>query len=78
MNFVRTNMISIHSRAKADGEAILNDYSKEAEVYKNLKEANGLDNIGFLAYMGIRAIANAKNPVYVGMKGPAETSFMNN
>jgi hypothetical protein len=63
------------SRATADAKAILNEYKKEAESYKNLKEANGLDNAGFLAYMGIRAISNAKNPVQVGMDAPAKTSY---
>ena len=48
---------------------------EEAESYKNLKESNGLDNVGFLAYMGVRAISNAKNPVHVGMDAPAKTSF---
>ena len=62
-------------RAQAQAKGILNEYTKEAASYKKLKTDNGLDNVGFLAYMGIRAISNAKNDVHVSMKGPAQTSF---
>jgi len=68
----------ILSRAVAAGEAILNDYRKEAETYKLLVSRNGLglNTEGFLAYLGVRTIANAKNPVNVGMKAPANPSYL--
>ena len=62
-------------RAQSDSKAILDEYEKEADSYKQLKDANSLDNQGFLAYMGIRAISNAKNPVHIGMKAPARSSY---
>lgn len=65
----------ILKRATADGKGILDQYMKEADSYKELKETNSLDNKGFLAYMGIRAISNAKNPVHIGMKAPAQSSY---
>ncbi|KAK2161955.1 hypothetical protein LSH36_107g08004 [Paralvinella palmiformis] len=63
------------TRAITDAKAILDEYTKEADSYRALKEANNLDTQGFLAYMGIRAISNAKNPVRIGMKAPAKSSY---
>ena len=38
-------------------------------------QSNSLNVEGFLAYMGIRAIEEQNNPVYVGMDAPAKTSW---
>ena len=67
------------SRAKAEAEGILNDYKKEAEAYKSLVQSTGLGftTEGFLSYMGVRVIEDAKNPVYIGMQAPAKTNWMN-
>ena len=64
-------------RAQANADAILNDYKKEAEAYKTLMQNNRLNTQGFLAYMGIRAIEDQSKPVYVGMKAPAKTNWLN-
>ena len=65
----------LHFRAKADSEAILNEYQEEAKTYKSLMSSNGLNTQGFLAYMGIRAIEDQDNVVFVGMDSPAKTDW---
>lgn len=67
--------VCVLCRAITDAKAILDQYEKEADSYKVLKDSNNLDNEGFLAYMGIRAISNAQNPVHIGMKAPAKVSY---
>ena len=62
-------------RAKAEAEGILNEYTEEAKTYKSLMDSNSLNVEGFLAYMGIRAIEEQNNPVYVGMDAPAKTNW---
>ncbi len=66
-------------RAQAEADGILNQYMKEAESYKMLVSGSGLnlDTPAFLAYMGVRAIEDAPNSVYVGMKAPAKTNWLN-
>jgi len=65
-------------RAQSAGEGIFNEYKKEAETYKTLvsRDGLGLDTEGFLAYLGVRTIADAKNSVNVGMKAPANPSYL--
>ncbi|KAK2161956.1 hypothetical protein LSH36_107g08005 [Paralvinella palmiformis] len=75
LNEAKSEARIILTRAQSDSKAILDEYEKEADSYKQLKDANSLDNQGFLAYMGIRAISNAKNPVHIGMKAPARSSY---
>ena len=55
----------------------MNEYQKEADTYKALRSAEGLDmdEEGFLAYMGIRTIQNSQNTVMAGMKAPARASY---
>ena len=49
-------------------------------MYTALMAADGLNltTEGFLSYLGVRAISAATNPVYVGMNGPAKTSYVTN
>jgi prohibitin 2 len=67
---IRTNL------AKAEAEAILEQYNKEAEAYESIMGSGGLafTSEGFISYMGVRVIADAKNPVYIGMNAPAKTT----
>jgi len=65
------------ARATANADGIYNEYVKEAETYKMLVSPSGLgfNTEGFLSYLGVRTIADARNHVYVGMKAPAKPSY---
>ncbi|PVD39249.1 hypothetical protein C0Q70_01877 [Pomacea canaliculata] len=67
----------MQNKAKAEAEAILTQYRTEAEAYTNVISANGLNFSpeGFISYLGVRVIASAKNPVYIGLESPAKTSY---
>ncbi|XP_012944739.1 uncharacterized protein LOC101852805 [Aplysia californica] len=64
--------------ARAEAEAIIELYNKEAEAYEAIMGSGGLQFSpeGFISYMGVRVIADAKNPVYIGMKSPAKASYI--
>ena len=64
-------------RARSDGLAITNSYEIEADSYSYLISADGLnlDTQAFLAYMGVRVVAEAQNDVNIAMKSPARTSW---
>ena len=70
----------VYCRAQANAESILALYEKEAEAYEDVIHSQGLQlsTKGFLSYIGIRTISSAVNDVYVGMKGPAKTSYVEN
>ena len=57
-----------------EATSILNAYQQEAKTYKAVISSSGLnfDTDGFLAYMGVRALEDAKEDVYVNMKSPVE------
>jgi len=65
------------TRATAEAEAIVQQYQKESEAYKQILSNTGLGFTvdGFISYMGVRVIASAKNPVYIGLKSPAKSSY---
>lgn len=67
---IRTNL------AQKEAEAIIQQYSKEAEAYEAIMGSEGLNFSpeGFISYMGVRVIADAKNPVYIGLPSPAKGS----
>ncbi|XP_062621703.1 uncharacterized protein LOC134283276 [Saccostrea cucullata] len=67
----------LNNRAKTEAEAILTQYQKEAEAYKQIIEASGLGFTveGFISYLGVRVIADAKNPVYIGLQSPAKSAY---
>ena len=70
-------MLTVHFfRAQTEAEAILNDFTKEAEIYSQLAQTLGLDVEGFLSYLSIRALESASNPVYIGLDAPAKSSWM--
>ncbi|KAL5006061.1 hypothetical protein ScPMuIL_017219 [Solemya velum] len=69
----------LKNRAIAEADAIKTQYVKEAEAYKNIV-GSGPDSLnfspeGFISYMGVRVIAAAKNPVFIGLSSPAKTSY---
>lgn len=65
------------NRATTEAQAIIAQYEKEAEAYKKIVEASGLGFTidGFISYLGVRVIADAKNPVYIGLDSPAKTVY---
>ncbi|KAL3854870.1 hypothetical protein ACJMK2_014109 [Sinanodonta woodiana] len=67
----------LENRAKTEAEAIIVQYAKEAEAYRNILSASGLGFTveGFISYLGTRVIASAKNPVYIGLSSPAKSSY---
>lgn len=64
-------------RATTEAQAIIAQYEKEAEAYKKIVDATGLGFSidGFISYLGVRVIADAKNPVYIGLDSPAKTVY---
>lgn len=65
------------NRALTESQAIIAQYEKEAEAYKKIVEASGLGFTidGFISYLGVRVIAKATNPVYIGLDSPAKTVY---
>ncbi|CAG2187807.1 unnamed protein product [Mytilus edulis] len=65
------------NRAKTEAHAIIDQYEKETKAYKKIVEASGLGFTidGFISYIGVRVIADAKNPVYIGLDSPANTVY---
>ena len=63
-------------RAETDAAAILNDFRREAEVYRELKETLSLDNDAFLSYMNTRALEGATNPVYISLDAPSKSTYL--
>ncbi|XP_038048841.1 uncharacterized protein LOC119722673 [Patiria miniata] len=66
------------NRAEAEAKAIYNQYETEAQTYLQIMQEQNLSTAGFLAYMGVRTIGLAKNPVYAGVDAPAKTSYIAN
>lgn len=70
---------SLHqSRAQSEVQAIMEQYDKEAQAYDSIMGKDGLQYTkeGFISYLGVRVIADAKNPVYIGLNSPAKSSFV--
>lgn len=67
----------LHNRAILEAEAIVTQYQIEAEAYENVLSETGLNFTvdGFLAFLGIRVISDAPNPVYVSLQSPAKSSY---
>lgn len=63
-------------RAHAEAEAIINEYQKEAETFEKLKRDLSMNNEAFLSYLAVRVIAEAKSDVYIGLKSPAKTDYL--
>lgn len=67
----------LQNRAVAEASAIIAQYSKEAEAYEHILSSSGLAFTveGFISYLGVRVISDAKNPVYIGLQSPAKSSY---
>ncbi|KAK3082892.1 hypothetical protein FSP39_008218 [Pinctada imbricata] len=65
------------NKANSEAEAIITQYQKEAEAYKKILDVSGLGFTieGFISYLGVRVIADAQNPVYIGLESPAKTKY---
>lgn len=65
------------NKAQTEAQAIIAQYEKEAESYKKIVDAMGLNFTidGFISYLGVRVIADAKNSVYIGLDSPAKTVY---
>lgn len=70
------SMPALFFRAMREAEGIAVQYQKEGEMYKGIKADLGLNEDQLLSYIGVRTIANAKNPVYVGIQAPAKSSYI--
>lgn len=71
-------MFLFYSRSEAEATAILNQYDKEAESYKQIMSVSGLGFTveGFLSYLSVRVISSATNPVYISLNKPAKDSYV--
>ncbi|XP_021354142.1 uncharacterized protein LOC110450764 isoform X2 [Mizuhopecten yessoensis] len=67
----------LENRAVSEANSIIAQYSKEAEAYELILSSSGLAFTveGFISYLGVRVIADAKNPVYIGLQSPAKSSY---
>lgn len=67
----------LENRAISEANAIIDQYSKEAEAYELILSSSGLAFTveGFISYLGVRVIADAKNPVHIGLQSPAKSSY---
>ncbi|XP_063411692.1 uncharacterized protein LOC134694593 [Mytilus trossulus] len=65
------------NKAHTEAQAIIAQYRKESEAYKQIVDATGLafSIEGFISYLGVRVIADATNPVYIGLDSPAHTVY---
>jgi len=75
MNNAQTQAKILKNKAETEAKALKFQYEKDLEVYKNVKESQGLDNEALISYIGVRAIANSHNEVNIAMKSPAKTSY---
>ncbi len=66
----------LFNRAEAEAEGIFNEYVVEAETYARIIQEQNLTVEGFLAYMGVRTVGLAHNPVYAGIDAPAKTAYL--
>jgi len=63
--------------AASQADAIKEQYEKEAEAYEDIMSSSGLNFSpeAFISYMGVRVIADAKEPVFIGLQSPAKSSY---
>jgi regulator of protease activity HflC (stomatin/prohibitin superfamily) len=77
LNNAKTEAAIITNKAETESKAILLQYKKDLEVYKKLKDTQGLDNEALLSYLAVKAIGSSKEEVNIAMKSPARTSYKN-
>lgn len=75
MNNAKTQAKILNNKAKTEAKSLTFQYTKDLEIYKNVKQSQGLDNEALISYIGVRAIANSKHDVNLAMQSPAKTSF---
>ncbi|KAL8591337.1 hypothetical protein ACOMHN_052603 [Nucella lapillus] len=77
LNKAESDARILHNKAKTTVTAILTQYEREADAYENIVSADGLHFTpeGFISYLGVRVLASAKNPVYIGLESPAKTRY---
>jgi hypothetical protein len=63
------------NRAETEAKSLRLQYEKDIDVYKQVKQTQGLDNEALLSYIAVRAITGSKNEVNLAMKSPARTSY---
>ncbi len=68
-------IIYLICRADTVAKSLKFQYDKDLEIYKKVKETQGLSNEALISYIGIRAISNAKTDVNLAMQSPARTSY---
>ncbi|CAF0849313.1 unnamed protein product [Brachionus calyciflorus] len=74
-NNAQTQAKIIKMKAETEAESLRYQYEKDLEVYKKVKESQGLDNEALISYMTIRAISESKNDINLALKSPAKTSY---
>ncbi|XP_067936280.1 uncharacterized protein [Watersipora subatra] len=63
-------------QAETEAQAIINRYELEAATYANISRDLNLTPEGLISYVGIRTIEKTPNPVYIGLKAPAKSSYV--
>jgi prohibitin 2 len=74
-NNAKTQAKIINNQAETEALSLQYKYEKDLEVYKQVKDTQGLDNDALISYMAVRSIASSKNEINIAMKSPAKTSF---
>jgi len=75
MNNAKTQARILKNKAETEAKSLKFQYDKDLEIYKKVKESQGLDNEALISYIGVRAIANSRNEVNLAMQSPAKTSY---
>lgn len=75
INAAKSNVQILNNKATNEAQALKYLYDKDLEIYIKVKNSQNLSNEGLISYIGIRAIANAKNDVNLAMQSPARTSY---
>ncbi len=71
----KTKVTIRNNQAVKEGATLKFQYAKDLEIYQNVKSLQGLTNEALINYMSIRAVANAKNDVSLGLRSPAKTNY---
>lgn len=75
LNNANTQSKILMNKAQTEAKSLEFQYQKDTEVYKAVKDQQGLDNDALISYMTIRAISSSKNEINLAMKSPARTSY---
>lgn len=75
LNEADTRVTIININAQNEAAALTFRYAKDLEVYKNVKDKQGLTNEALISYIGIQALGKSKNDINLGLSSPALTSY---